>query len=140
MGIYQSDMILPESVVFPITLPKLCILIKYYELEDAFTDDIHINIFFPGDLKEAPSVSFLSGRKDTAPPPLKYELEEDQQRLFMLTLPFFVTPFQVKQEGFLKVRVHCGEVITNSGSLMIRKAQGSENNLLFPTEHRPQTG
>ena len=139
MGIYQSDMILPESVVFPITLPKLCILIKYYELENAFTDDIYVNIFFPGDSKEAPSVSLLSGRKDSTPSPLKYELEEDQQRLFMLTLPFFVAPFQIKQEGFLKVRVHCGGVITNSGSLMIRKAKASENNLLFPVEHRPNS-
>jgi hypothetical protein len=127
MGIYQSDMIFPATQEFPFNLAKFGILFKYYETKDALTDDIAIRVFLPGDQKDAPSVVLPFPRAQLISGPAPYPLEEDQERIFNLTFPFLFTPLLVKQEGFIKVRVACGERITNLGSLMIRKARPDEN-------------
>jgi hypothetical protein len=127
MGIYQTDLIFPPLPDFPFTIPKFCILIKYYELLNAFTDDISVRVFLPGDAKDSPTVTlpFLRstlGATQPLPP-----LEDDQERLFNLTFPLMLSPCTFKQEGFLKVRVVCGSTTTNLGSVMIRRARPDEN-------------
>jgi hypothetical protein len=125
MGVYQVDLILPGTITFPTALPKFCILVKYYERLGSFEDDISIKIFNPSDAKDAPSFN-LTSKRTTLPPPL-YPLEDDQEGIFNLTIPITFAPFPIQQEGFLKVRAHCGSIITNLGSLMIRKARRDEN-------------
>lgn len=127
MGIYQSDMISPPNFIFPLVIPKFCILIKYYELKDAFSDDINVRVFMPGDAKDAPSIALPFPRTQLnaeMPPPCP--LEEDQERVFNFTFPLTIAPFQVKQEGFAKVRFLCGAITTNLGSLLIRTARPGE--------------
>ncbi len=123
MGVYQADMIFLSNLVFPIVIPKFCILIKYYSM-DAFRDEIAMRVFLPGDAKDAPS--FVA----TLPLPqivnASYPLEDDQERIFNLTFPFIIAPFHIKQEGFIKVRALCGGVTTKLGSLMVRIARPDE--------------
>jgi hypothetical protein len=142
MGIYQADMVFPPSVEFPILIPKFCILIKYYELKDAFNDDIIMRVYMPGDAKGAPSLALPFPRTqlntDTPPP---YPLDDDQERIFNLTFPLAVAPFQINQAGFIKVRAVCGSTITNLGSLMVRVARSDEQIPSFsPSAVSPPTG
>lgn len=127
MGIYQTDMIFSTQQTFPLNLAKFGILFKYYETKDAFKDDILIRVFLPGDETDAPSaaIPFARASFPSVEPP--YPLDEDQQRVFNLSFPFLFSPLIIRQEGFIKVRVACGDRITNLGSLMIRKAQPNEN-------------
>lgn len=129
MGLYQSDMIFPASQDFPLVLPRFGILIKYYEVQNYFTDDLVVRVFLPGDSKDAPSMIMPFSRValNAAVPPRQHELEEDQESVFNLTYPILISPLVVKQEGFVKVRIVCGGVTTNLGSLMIRKARPDEN-------------
>jgi hypothetical protein len=127
VGIYQGEMLFASSAEFPSVYPKFCILVKYYEVKDAFSDDIVVRIFLPGDAKDTPSVTvpIPASVRSGAPPP--YPLEEDQESIFSLTYPIMLSPFLIKQEGFVKVRVVSGGITTNLGSLMIRKVRPDEN-------------
>jgi len=125
MGIYGNEMVFPLLPDFPFSLAKFAILVKYYEIKNTFTDDLIIRVFFPGDPKDAPSVQIPIARAG-APLPPDYPIEEDQQQVFTVTFPIVLSPFPVKQEGFVKVRVACGEHTTNLGSLMIRKIRENE--------------
>jgi len=127
MGVYQADMVFPPVQEFPITIPKFGILFKYYETKDAFTEDVVIRVLFPGDSKEAPSITIPFPRANLISSEPPYPVEEDQQRVFNLTFPILLAPCVIKQEGFVKVRVICGDRTTNLGSLMIRKARADEN-------------
>jgi hypothetical protein len=137
MGVYQADMIFPLDQEFPLTLPKFGILFKYYETMGAFTEDVAIRVFFPGDSKEAPSIILPFPRASIVIPEPLYPLDEDQQRVFNLSFPVLLAPLVIKQEGFIKVRVVCGDRTTNLGSLMIRKARAEENLLPFGFPPRP---
>jgi hypothetical protein len=126
MGTYQADIIFPTNQDFPLTLPKFCILIKYYEVLDVFTDDIAISVFLPGDVKDAPTIVLPISRLSLAKPTFPYPLEDDQERVFNITFPLALSPLTIKQEGFVKVRAKCGSTTTNLGSLMVRKARSDE--------------
>jgi hypothetical protein len=127
MGTYQADMIFPADQNFPLTLPKFCILIKYYEILNVFTDDIIISVFFPGDAKDAPTLALPIPRASLAQPAFPYPLDDDQERVFNVTLPIALAAHTINQEGFVKVRAVCGSTTTNLGSLMVRKARPDEN-------------
>jgi hypothetical protein len=139
MGVYQADMIFPTNQNFPLTVPKFCILIKYYEILNFFTDEIAISIFLPGDAKDAPTIVLPIPRANLAGPTFPYPLEDDQERVFNITFPVALSPFTINQEGFLKVRAKCGSTTTNLGSLMIRKARADEiiEGLSPPTQAPP---
>jgi hypothetical protein len=127
MGIYQSDMIFPPTQTFPFNMPKFCVLIKYYENLNTFTDDIAIRVFLPGDASDSPTVVLPFPRASLGQPDFSYALEEDQERIFNLSFPLVLSPCLIKQEGFIKVRAICGTTTTRLGSLRIRKAQADEN-------------
>jgi hypothetical protein len=125
MGIYQTDMIFPSQATFPLALPKFCALIKYYETLDAFKDDVELRVFLPGDEKDKPSVVIPFPRSSVSAIPL-HPLEEDQERIFNLTFPLMISPFAIKQEGFVKIRAKVGKTTTNLGSLMVRTIRPDE--------------
>jgi hypothetical protein len=127
MGTYQADMIFPATQGFPLTVPKFCILIKYYELLNAFTDDITVSVFLPGDAKDAPTLALPILRANLAQPAFLYPLDDDQESVYNVTLPIALSPLTISQEGFVKVRAMCGFTTTNLGSLMVRKARPDEN-------------
>ena len=126
VGIYQQDMIFQPPATFPITLPKFCILIKYYELQGVLTEDMTLNVFLPGDPRNEPTIKIPIPRAGFADIVLPYALDEDQERVFNVNYPLVISPFQIKQEGFLKVRAICGAVTTNLGSMMVRMVRPNE--------------
>ena len=125
MGIYNIDMLLPGAV-FPVTLPKLCVLIKYKEVHGAFHDDIQVNVVFPGDSDDAPGFTTVipaAGREGAATP---YDGDSESERLFSLTMPLVFSPLTIVQPGPIKVRIRCGEHTTRLGRLMVRAADPAD--------------
>jgi hypothetical protein len=125
MGVYGPDMVFQEQ--FPLVLTKFAILIKYYERPGAFKDDIIFQIYMPGDVKGSPAITNVFKRDPTisslSP---TYDLDEDQAKVFNLTLPFMFSTLPVPKEGFIKVRAVCGGITTNLGSLMLRSIRADE--------------
>jgi hypothetical protein len=125
MGVYQFDMIVQQD--FPISLPKFAILINYYEIKGAFNEGLNVKIFLPGNKEDAPQLTWqIDGTaRDNVKSP--YEVvEADAERLFTLTIPIILTPIIINEEGFIKVRVQCGDTTTKLGRLMIRKIKPTD--------------
>jgi len=120
MGIYLSDMRFETD--FPIVVAKFGILVKYFEMPGVFKDDLILRVFSPGDEKDKPSINMEVPRSTMGDGATKFPMEEDQERIITLTMPIILSPLPIKQEGFIKVRMHCGHVITNLGSLWVHKA------------------
>ncbi|WP_298369470.1 hypothetical protein [uncultured Bradyrhizobium sp.] len=131
MGTYVNDMVFPRSTTIPLVLPKFCILVKYFEIFGAFSEDLEMRIFLPTDPPDAPTFVQPVPRnavKDKRKAEL--QIEDDQERVFSVTAPITFAPFPIEKEGFLKVRMACGAAVTNLGSLHIR-LQGQDENLDF---------
>jgi hypothetical protein len=130
-GIYQLDMIHPLD--FPITIPKFVMLIKYYEVKGAFNGDLVVKVFFPGDAEDEPTVNMTAAGsfRDSVEP--TYQADADSERILNVTMPIVISPITIKEEGFIRVRVQCGETITRMGRLMIRKVRDSDNIQFIPS-------
>lgn len=126
MGIYQSEMIFPSSLEFPFAVPKFCVLVKYYEKLGVFSDDLSLRVFLPGDIPEKPSIVNPLARADFAKVDPSAPLEADQERILNLTFPVVMAPLTFRQSGFVKVRIVCGDLTTNLGSIFVRKQRADE--------------
>jgi hypothetical protein len=134
MGVYNVDMLIPNAT-FPLTLPKLCMLIKYTEIKGAFNDDVSVSVFFPSDSDDVPSFSTTipkEGRETAYSPNAPVD---DSERVFEIAMPLIFSPVNIMQEGSIKVRVKCGDNITKLGRLAIRSADPSE--IAMPTNWSP---
>jgi hypothetical protein len=132
MGVYSNDIVFQNDP--PFVTPKFAILVKYFEELDAFKDDILVNVYFPGDQKDSPAMTVPISRSLMQAAP--YEMEEGQERLVNLTLPLMFSPFSISKQGFLKVRAICGDVVTNLGSIMVRKIKPDETIQGLPSTMR----
>jgi hypothetical protein len=127
MGIYQADMVFPPSTVFPFNITKLCILVKYYEEPGKLTEDLELRVSIPGDSADKPSIVVPMPRSDVDKSGKGFPLESDQKHVVGVTVPLSLTPLRLNEPGFVKVRMRCGSIVTNLGSLMIRAADPKEN-------------
>src|SRR5271166_4680676 len=131
IGIYPAELIQPME--FPITIPKLAMLIKYYEVKGALKGDLNMKIFLPGDPEGMATLSWTisEATKGTAQTP--YEPASDGDIVFNLTMPIIVSPLTIKEEGFVRVRVQSGDTTTRLGRLMIRKVRDTDNLHVIPS-------
>ena len=131
IGVYQVDLI--QQMDFPIILPKLALLIKYYEVRGTLSGDLSVRIFLPGDMDNAPTISWLipESSKDEARP--LYAQDPDSEMLIQLTMPIVISPLSIKEEGFIKVRIQCGDTIIRLGRLMIRKIRDTDSVQITPS-------
>lgn len=129
MGVYQTDMVFPPGTVFPLLIPKFCILIKYYEVPQSIKDDLEVRVFFPGDAENSPSIKMPFPRSaiEQTRVDTPYPLEGDQEHIHNMTFPLTISPFTVRQSGWVKVRMAYAKSVVNLGSLMLRAADVTEN-------------
>jgi hypothetical protein len=107
MGMYNADMFFPGNAPLPILLPKIVIVINYFEIQNSLEEDISFKITY-GDalIAEAPAL-----RKDlliahaAAPPPTDPD-SEDKERIFNIRLPLPIMGFQIDRWARLRVRAH----------------------------------
>lgn len=123
MGLYQADMFFPASAPLPILLPKVVIVINYYEVQGALKEDISFKITFGDNLiGEAPALrKDIEAAQAQAPIPTDAS-DEDKERIFSLRLPIPISPFRIDQATRLRVRAHYSDgKILKLGSIAIKQ-------------------
>lgn len=131
IGIYQNEMIFGAATEFPIVVPKFAILVRYLEIKKHFSDDLLLKVYWPGNEKELPPLVQTIKRSDFVQQNINsgFPLPEDSELVSALSVPLVFSPMHILQEGFIKVRMECGDTITKLGSLLLRKATDRDKNL-----------
>ena len=125
MGVYLTDFILPSQ--FPLIIQKLFITVRYYEIVGVFMDDPIVKVYLPGGV--APFFEQRITRPKVDASTHVYPLDGDGDKVVFINL---VLPFQnlmISEEGTIRVRMHCGDVITRLGALSVRSASPEEQAL-----------
>lgn len=123
MGIYRAEMIFPSD--FPVAIPKFVILVNYYEDRGALDDDLMLKIELTG--VEEPIYTKTMERKEIGNFPTIKPKDEDTSPIISIMMPIIFSPLMIPAEGDIKVRMHCGKVITRLGRLSVRKVRPDEN-------------
>jgi len=116
IGAYAGAMTVHTA--FPVVLPKFVFAVFYYEVTGAFSDDIKVLIFLPGDPDETPSIQVQISKDQRTQVPLDSSLSPEDQRLSVFA-PIIAAPLVLRQTGQIKVRALCGDTTTKLGTLPI---------------------
>lgn len=127
MGVYQSDIIFPQSLSFPLIVPKFVIVVKYYEVKGKYADDLLLKVFMPWDSPSSPTLIQEFKRSDLDAAVVRHPPSDDFEVLYTITYPLIFSPLELRGEGWISVRMQRGDEITKLGRLMIRKATTEEN-------------
>jgi hypothetical protein len=122
-------MVVPGEL--PVMYPKLCIFITYYEIVNAFSEGLSLKISLETKDEENVIHDARLNRKDFASkiPRMISSIKglSDPDRVNIIRIPMIFSPFSIPGECLVKVRMHCGDVITKLGVLWIRKLLPSDN-------------
>lgn len=137
MGSYQADLFLPDNTSFPLLIPKFCILVMYYEIRDALTDDVMLKVTFGPE--NVSLIEFPLLRKDivatltAAPESIPEDVTpEDKERIYHSRFPIALSPFSIPSTGRLRVRAHYSNgSILKLGSLAVRRVPIEEFNKMI---------
>ena len=121
MGIYDRDLFFRADT--PFAIPKFVIFVRYFEIIGAFSDDLVLNVFLPGDEADRPAMSLPISRPNISSPEASLALPVDSEPVLSLSVPVFLSPWEIKCEGAVKVRMQCGGVVTRLGELQVRKGE-----------------
>jgi hypothetical protein len=117
VGIYRSDMVIHAEL--PVALPKLGLAIQVQSPIDKPLDRVKVLISLPGDSEGSPSVTAeLVGSKALARSP---EVPEDIECFVALNAELVLSPVEIKQEGYIRVRAETEGELLRIGALRIRK-------------------
>ncbi len=117
IGIYNGVMFFPETVPFPIAVPKFCMNVRVFLPSDIKADQIELAVYFPGDKEDAPSF------KQTIDLPPRQKAVEDMnmsEARAVFGAPLIFSPMQLLSVGAIKVRANINGEIIRLGSLFIR--------------------
>jgi hypothetical protein len=120
IGVYGPDLIIDAP--FPALLPKLGILVNARIPIDRTISGLRLIIYAPGDADNVPSV-------DTElpwhPPNTAQELGDPPFPDAVVSHNFagrlLLSPFVIKEEGYVRVRLICGDETIRVGALQIKK-------------------
>jgi hypothetical protein len=130
MGMYQGDMFFPSNMALPFLIPKLAILIVYYEIHGAIQEDFLFKISYgttENVIMELPAPKREVIREETPAAPRDDNPSEDSERIFNMRIPVALSPFNVDRVGRLRVRAHYSDgKILRLGSLWLRQASEAE--------------
>lgn len=128
MGLYQSDMIFPGSINFPITISKFILLVMYYEVVGAVDGDINLRVTFGPKNESIIEMPVLRKDLDNLATNVgNEESSEDSERIFHIRLPLVLSPFTIAGTGRLRVRAHYGNgTVLKLGSIAIKQLPDEE--------------
>ena len=126
IGVYGYEMVVVGS--FPISLPKLgmLVLVRFHKTQTVPT--AKMLIYYPGDAEDAPShTQEIPTQLDAAqfpwPDPSVYP---DPSEFYGVNCPLLFSPVVIRQPGYIRVRVLGGDARVKAGSLKIREATPQE--------------
>lgn len=117
VGVYSSEMIIFGS--FPVTLPKLALIVTYVERPSQSYEPLELAIYFPGDADGEPShrrslpAEMLEEFRQQRPEP------DAEDPILTMRLDWMFSPVNIKQEGRIKVRMIRGGTEIKLGTLRI---------------------
>jgi hypothetical protein len=124
MGTYQADMFFPNNMPLPIILPKISIVVMYYEIQGSIQEDMSFKVTYGPErtlLADVP-VSRKDIEGETQSPVSTDENTEDAERIFNIRMPINLSPFRVDKMGRLSVRLHYSDgKILRLGSLGLKQ-------------------
>jgi hypothetical protein len=130
MGIYQSDIVFPDTTKFPIILPKFVVQIMYFEMADEIKGDLSFKVTFGRDvIVDAPVARpHLSTATDLSNL-LPEDPSEDKERIVHIRMPIVISPLPISEMGRLRVRTHYEDgSVLKLGSIAIRQIPEAEFN------------
>ena len=122
IGVYSGKLIAHGN--FPFTLAKFGLLITYSEPIDAYSGDIDIHIYLPGDAEIGePAFKKTIPRSEILkiPRPSSDTIEKEDVKL-TVRMPLVMSPIVLREEGLIKVRAVCDGETIKLGTLRIEKA------------------
>jgi hypothetical protein len=122
LGIYMIDMVVFSE--YPLLIPKLVISVRYCELFGAFNEDPILRVYLPG-IGE-PVFEEKISRPQPDAPTQPYPLTGDGEKIVLINLLLPFEGIQISEEGSIRVRMQCGDVVTPLGRLMVRAARPGE--------------
>lgn len=124
VGCYGSELLLHEQ--FPYLLPRLGIFVQL-RFPPNQRSPSQIKIYFPENENE-PAITMdipTQTQEDTQKLSL-HSLDPDITTQLATNIPFIAGPIMLEKEGYIKVRVLCGDQLLKVGTLRIRKATRPE--------------
>lgn len=123
MGLYQADMFFPDNLPFPISIPRMCILVMYYELKDSIEGDVLFKVSFGSEANEL--LEFTLPRQDLAEASESIPTDtrsDGTERIAHSRIPIVLSPFVIPELGRLRVRAHFANGSTlKMGSIAVRQ-------------------
>ncbi|WP_192215323.1 DUF6941 family protein [Methylobacterium bullatum] len=126
IGVYQSDLVVPA---LPMILPKFAIAITV--VTNPLPGDIQrikLEVFFPGD-GERPSIDINREVSTKDAVTNKKSPDPDVPPHMKLLQNIFMSPIEISQEGFIKVRVHINDTRIKAGVLRVIHMPEDESSL-----------
>jgi hypothetical protein len=123
MGVYQADLVAPSSATLPIVLPKLCILIMYFEKPNIHKEDLNVMIYLSH--FDEPIFTQTIRRDDIRWVPFQGDrsIDTDVDPVIAITIPVTFSPFVMEKECFIRVRGKLGDETIKLGTLYLRVAK-----------------
>ncbi len=118
IGVYTGEIIILGSA--PATLPSFAVMINYLERPGDLDGPVLAKLLGPGDEE----LACLSIPVDQARLNFNPEFKEEDN-LILLQMNVTLHNVLIKQEGFIRLRIFCGDTEIRMGSLRVR-FQGSE--------------
>jgi hypothetical protein len=120
VGVYQGEM--KVMGVLPVLIPRLAMAIHYFEKPGEGTEPLELRVFRPTDSESAPTQRIAIPPRTHGLPPVA---EGEDPRA---NLNFFIqfAPLEIKQPGFVRVRMKKGDDIVRLGSLRVTLATPEE--------------
>jgi hypothetical protein len=128
MGLYQTDMVFPNTLNVPLVIPKFVIQIMYYEIIGAVEGDISFRVTYGQKNEMVAEMTVL--RTDLtigAIANASHDAPSEEERIFHARLPLVLSPFAISELGRLRVRAHYSDgSILKLGSILVRQVSEEE--------------
>jgi hypothetical protein len=131
MGVYSSALLTPEP--FPIVLPKLCMFVTYMEVKGTETEPLSFSVYMPGDDDETPTFNYVfeeivevRANAPHAPIPDGVDIPSHAESVLPIKFPVIISPVEIREPGFVRVRAQIGDRIYKLGSLLVASAPPNE--------------
>jgi hypothetical protein len=116
VGIYSADMIF--KVPLPVIVPKLGIVISYFERRGESVDPIRLEVYLPGDEDGKPSITTDIPHDNFRNIPESNDPDAEDVRINAI-FHMVLSPVNIIKKGRIRVRAVRGEDIIKLGSLRI---------------------
>ncbi len=134
IGVYSGVML--TQAEFPLVLPKFCFNIHFFQAKAKVRSDCRINVFFPGDKEEEPSMitEFPQlSEKSIEKASERSPLPKSKQGYLVLRSSIILSPVTISRPGEINVRVIHGDSTINVGKLSVMKITDDIKKKIFPT-------